>query len=208
MSRAIDHIVYAVNDLSAATQSLENSLGIAPVIGGHHPQHGTRNALLNLGDGCYLEILAIDKENKDSQTPRWMGIDIIEGPTMTRWAVKSSDLQSDAMTLSHFGYGSFDIATGHRRATSGALLEWQMIVPRATPCVDVVPFMVDWSHSAFHPCQMLETGCRLEALTICTERVDQLTDLFSALDIEERITAGPSKISAKISGPTGVVILS
>ncbi len=208
MSHAIDHLVYAVSDIAAVTQTLEKSLGIRPIVGGRHPQHGTRNALLNLGDQCYLEILAVDENNKDSQTPRWMGIDLIEGPTMTRWALKSSDLQSDITTLNHFGYGSQDISAGHRKTTSGALLKWQMILPRATPCVDVVPFMVDWSQSAQHPCQVLESGCKLEALTIYTERVRQLTDLCQALDIEVGIKAGSPKISAKISGPSGMVILS
>jgi hypothetical protein len=56
-------------------------LGVKPVIGGRHLLHGTKNALINLGNQCYLEILAKDEENPTFKGTRWMGIDLITQPT-------------------------------------------------------------------------------------------------------------------------------
>ena len=63
IGREIDHIVYCVPDLENGIDYIEELLGIRPVFGGRHLSNGTKNALLNLGDNCYLEILAVDDES-------------------------------------------------------------------------------------------------------------------------------------------------
>ncbi|MEL6718114.1 MAG: VOC family protein, partial [Bacteroidota bacterium] len=73
----LDHIVYAVPNLEEAINWFEENAGIQPVFGGYHTTQGTKNALLKIGAQCYLELLAVDKENKEIVSPRWMGIDLI-----------------------------------------------------------------------------------------------------------------------------------
>jgi len=97
--RKIDHIVYSVVDLEAAIDDIENQLGVRPSIGGRHLSKGTKNAILNLNKACYLEILAIDEENKEVKAPRWMGVDLIKKDCITRWALKSNHLLEDQKIL-------------------------------------------------------------------------------------------------------------
>jgi len=63
MTKKTDHIVYAVTNLEAAIDEFEKLSGLRPVFGGYHTTKGTKNALVNLGNECYLEILAIDEGN-------------------------------------------------------------------------------------------------------------------------------------------------
>jgi hypothetical protein len=78
--------------LEEAIAWFEEQAGVRPVVGGKHPTKGTKNALVNLGNKCYLELLAADCENTSFSGNRWMGVDTIETPTMTRWSLKSEHL--------------------------------------------------------------------------------------------------------------------
>jgi hypothetical protein len=166
MKRAIDHIVYCVHDLDKAIEQFERIFGIRPAIGGRHLTKGTKNALLNLGEKCYLEILAIDEANSRFSQARWMGIDIIDGPKITRWALKSQHLEEDSMLLKGHSLDLGQIEEGSRMTADGNELTWRMVLPASTPEVELVPFMTDWSGSASHPTDTLEEGCFLRQINL------------------------------------------
>ena len=102
MNRTIDHLVYAVPDLEKTMDSLENQLGVRPILGGTHPNQGTKNALLHLGGQTYLELLAIDTDNTTIQNGRWMGMDLIQKAQFTRWAIRSTDLAKDCSIVQNY----------------------------------------------------------------------------------------------------------
>jgi hypothetical protein len=52
----IDHVILGIDDLDRGVKAFEAATGVKPVYGGKHPG-GTRNALVSLGDGIYLEQL-------------------------------------------------------------------------------------------------------------------------------------------------------
>jgi hypothetical protein len=208
-NRIIDHLVYSVPDLDKAMDDLENLLGIRPIFGGHHTTKGTKNALLNLGEGCYLEILAVDDQNKDIQPPRWMGIDLIEKPKMTRWCLKSNNLENDAKVIKAHLNTMGEISGGQREIGDGKLLKWEMILPLAAPEVELIPFMVNWGNSTAHPTDGLEAKCQLLKLELTHPSPDSLITLFKNLSLSPfKIEKGEEvKILAHLRCPNGLVQL-
>lgn len=208
MPRTIDHIVYAVFDLDRAIADFTQQLGIAPVFGGRHEGRGTKNALLNLGKGCYLEIIAIDEWNTSVAPPRWMGLDVLEQPQITRWCLKSEDLAKDQAILKAFDPKMGEQWNGQRLTASGERLAWEMLLPLPEPEVEVVPFMVDWSASAFHPTERLEEQCNYLELVLTHPQPRQLEELMDALAIDIQVTQGErTNIAIHVDTPNGRVVL-
>jgi hypothetical protein len=208
IGRQIDHIVYAVPDLKAACQDLEEKLGQAPLFGGYHPRYGTKNAVLNLGDECYLEILAVDEKNPNVSAPRWMGVDLIDKPHVTRWALKSDDLAADGEVLRGYDSQMGKVQGGQRLTADGKLFAWEMQVPLAEPAVEIMPFMIDWQLSASHPCDALEEKCKLIGIHLGHPDPGQMEDKLKELGIHIRVEASESPfIQIEIDSPNGRVKL-
>ena len=204
MSREIDHVVYCVPDLNEGVEYIENLFGVKPVIGGAHLTKGTKNALLNLGNTCYLEILAIDHDNVDFMGSRWMGIDMIQEPKITRWSLKSNRLQSDSKILSQYSPDLGIIDNGSRKTMDGLLLSWEMILPASTPEVELLPFMTDWSESEMHPTDSLAQRCFLQNIELYHPDPSMyqpvLSDLAIDIDIKKSDLPG---IAINVNTPSG-----
>jgi len=207
-NRKIDHLVYAVPDLEQAMDWFEEKSGIRPIFGGYHTTQGTKNALVNLGDGCYLEFIAIDIENTKIQPPRWMGVDLIKQPIMTRWAIKSTQMELDRPVLQAFHPKMGQISGGQRQTTSGELLKWQLTMPLPSPAVEVIPFAIDWQYSETHPTKSLQQKCSLLDLEIGHPNVEILKEVLQKLELNITISKKRApEIIAKIQTPNGVIEL-
>ncbi|WP_235297393.1 VOC family protein [Portibacter marinus] len=160
MNSRVDHVVYAVKNLDEAVEDLYQKLGVKPSYGGRHLDHGTKNALLDLGDQCYLEIIAIDETKEKANHPHWMGLDLIEHNKVTRWCVKTANIKEDARALGQYKEELGEIVEGSRRTADEKLLKWKMTQPLDRPEVEIVPFVVDWSESEHHPTDQLEAKCK------------------------------------------------
>ena len=208
MSRKIDHIVYCVKDLNKEIDHIEKLTGVRPKIGGIHQNNGTKNALLNLGNSCYLEILAIDKNNKEFEGARWMGIDLIDKPKITRWSLKSENLERDSEILSEQYPELGIINEGSRQTTNGQLLLWKMILPLATPEIEILPFMTDWSQSDVHPSDSLQAGCMLQNIEFYHPNPSLLKPILSNLGVDIIIKKSEkSRIVISVESPNGIVHL-
>lgn len=184
MKRKIDHIVYAVLDLEEACNHIENSIGVRPVIGGFHETKGTKNALLNIGQACYLEILAVDDENKKISGPRWMGVDLINQARVTRWSLKSNQLKDDQAHLQSYDKHLGHISGGSRQTPTGDTLKWNMILPLAQPAIDIIPFMTDWTGSSIHPTDRLTEECELVKIEFAHPEPTKILTVFKNLGLD------------------------
>ena len=207
--RHLDHIVFTVPDLEAAVNDLEQRLGVKPVIGGRHATQGTKNALINLDKGAYLEILAADAANTDIPPPRWMGVDVLTGPKITRWALKSDDLPADAAVLSAHDAALGQTKAGSRLRPNGSTLRWELILPTATPEVDILPFMVDWSASDIHPHEALPAmGCAVVRLELSHPRPKELRPVLRELGVALTVVrADEPGIQLVLRCPAGEVVV-
>jgi len=206
IGRKIDHIVYAVLNLEEAMQWFEKLTRIAPIFGGFHTTQGTKNALVNLGNNCYLELLAIDKQNTAITAPRWMGIDQITAPQITRWSLKTNQSTKDSKVLKAYDAKMGQIQGGQRKMTNGELLVWDMIMPLANPAVEIIPFMTDWQKSTTHPTLQLPQQCELLSLQLIHPTPLQLQAALNKLEIKLKIKQGENPaIRTRIKCPVGVV---
>ena len=204
----IDHIVYIVPNLNEAIDFIEDALGIRPHIGGRHLDRGTQNALLDIGNKAYLEILAADTENISFKGERWMGIDLMDQPCISRWCLSTNNLDQHSKHLKLWNPLMGEISQGRRLSPEGKALQWQMILPLAKPKIDIVPFFIDWSSSEKHPCDDLTKGCVLESISFESPQAIDLNKHFGPY-FKQGINQGATdKIQVIIRGPKGTIHLS
>jgi len=55
----IDHVIYGTDDLDAAAARFADELGLPIARGGRHDALGTHNRIVPLGDGSFIELLAV-----------------------------------------------------------------------------------------------------------------------------------------------------
>lgn len=206
MPRQTDHLVYAVHDLDVAIARFTDLLGIAPVFGGYHQDRGTKNALLNLGKGCYLEIIAADEKNTAVSPPRWMGVDVLGEPQLTRWCLKSEDLGIDQAILQDYNAVLGKKWRGQRQTANGELLAWEMLLPLPKPEVEIMPFAVDWRASSFHPTDRLSQKCTLLELELTHPDPVRVKPYLDRLGVDLAVRVGEKAgIRALLACPQGQV---
>jgi Glyoxalase-like domain len=90
----IDHLVVAANSLAEGTDYISETLGVKPEGGGEHVAMGTHNRVVRLGEGCYLEVIAINPSAPKPLHPRWFELDTDE----SRRAILASDINRERPT--------------------------------------------------------------------------------------------------------------
>jgi hypothetical protein len=194
--------------LEKAMDDFEKLTGIRPIFGGYHTTQGTKNAIVNLGNQAYLEILAVDDKNTQISAPRWMGADLIETPKITRWALKSTNLTQDSQILKNYQSDMGRIQGGQRKMTNGQLLKWEMIMPLSHPKIELAPFFVDWQNSEAHPTDAMPDQCQLVELHFAHPSPEKLSQQLSKLNLDWTIFSAKNvSIKMEIRTPKGRIQL-
>jgi hypothetical protein len=203
----IDHIILAAADLESGILRAEELLGVRAVPGGSHPAHGTRNALLSLGEDSYLEIIGPDPEQPKPEGPRVFRVDEVDTPRLTTWAAKESDLEgrieSAASRSLHFG----EILSGGRKTPEGGFLAWRVSDPRVMIGDGIVPFLIDWGETP-HPAATAPRGGKLVGLRAQHPDPEAVRALLAAADLDLVVEPGPEPaLIAAIESASGLVEL-
>ncbi|WNJ18765.1 VOC family protein [Pontibacter sp. G13] len=204
----IDHLVWAVPDLDQGVSLIQEKLGIIPVLGGQHPGRGTRNALFAIGTRQYFEIIAPDPDQAKPSEGRWMAIDLISEPTLTRWAAATNELKEKEEQAHKAQIPIGPVKPGSRKTPDGTLLEWVLTVPSIGKKVDPFPFWIDWS-GAHHPADRLPQMVSLREFKVISPYHEFLSRQFLALGIDIPVEDGfRPMLSVKLEGPKGEIWLS
>lgn len=198
----IDHLVLAVPDLVAAMDRIESDWGVRPAMGGKHVGRGTHNALLSLGDGPYLELIAQDPEQEPGAASARFGVDQLTGPLLRTWAMKAPDIEALVARARAAGYDPGDISAMSRALPGGGLLEWKLTSKAGL--AGVLPFLIDWGNSP-HPSRTSPAGCTLVSLTIEHPDPAEIRRALAALEIDVPVFEGPEpRLHAEIATPNGL----
>jgi len=203
----VDHIVYAFRNLDEGIKHVQSLTGAIPIKGGEHLEFGTHNALLSIGSNCYLELIAPDYNNS-FRGKRWMSVDQISRPTITRWSINSNDINSDAEKLGSIQTDLGEIINGQRSLSDNTTLKWKMTRPSSNKTIGTLPFLLDWSQSNFHPCDKLEKKCKLISVKIKTQNHKSLKSILgSTANKIQIITSNTDEINLTLDTPNGIVNL-
>ncbi|MGK0275512.1 MAG: hypothetical protein ACI9N0_001896 [Ilumatobacter sp.] len=197
----IDHLVYAVADLTEGIDWFEQQTGIRPAVGGAHVGLGTHNALVSCGE-CYLEIIAPDPGQPDPEMPRPFGIDNLVGPGLVGFAVRPTEDETIEDLVDRCldaGYDPGPISDMSRQAPNGALLAWALTFPSSP----TLPFIIDWGDTPL-PNTTQPGGVELENFTVHHQLPFDVMGPLAALGIDiDVVAAERGALTATITGPGG-----
>ncbi len=203
----IDHLVYAARELDAAVVHLEKRLCVRAAPGGKHTGLGTHNALLSLGNGAYLEIIAPDPDEPSPSMPRPFGIDALTAPRLVTWAVKAAGIERRVEAARAAGFDPGPVIAMHRDLPGGNRLDWRLTYRQQLAGNGIVPFLIDWQ-PAPHPSETAPGGCTLLSLRAEHPDPDAVLATLNALSVDLAVTPGPAiALVATIETPRGRVEL-
>lgn len=164
----LDHVSYAVraNELADTVQRLGADLGASFVDGGKHPRFGTRNFVLPLSNGTYIEVVApLDHPAAESAAfgkavrqraeagGGWMG-----------WVVQVEDITAFEKRLDR------ESSDGHRVRPDGFDVCWKQIGLLDLIEDPALPYFIEWSDLSLHPSTGTKANAKISQLDISGDR--------------------------------------
>ena len=205
----LDHLVVIAPSLDAGAAHVRDRLGMEMAAGGRHPQMGTHNLVLRLGDAVFLEVIAVDPAAPPPGRPRWFGLDDAAavrahweaGRRLRAWVARTSDLDA---VLAREG----DLL-GEKVRVSRGDRAWDFAL-RPDGCLPgdgAVPPVIDWGGRGNPAAEMADRGARLRALEMEHPDPERVAALHARLGIGDppRLRQGARlRFRALIETPGGV----
>jgi hypothetical protein len=181
----LDHLTIIAPSLEQGVAHVRRQLGVEMQPGGQHPEMGTHNYLLRLGDDIFLEVIAIDPDAPPPRRVRWFGLndaDTIErvwarDDCLNGWVARTNDLAALLDRHGHLLGRSTSVSRGDRN--------WQFSVTDdgRLPAAGAAPAAIDWGDRGSPASQMSDLGCRLESFTVEHPDPAWLRQLYADLEI-------------------------
>jgi hypothetical protein len=207
MGSRIDHLVVAGPELAGLAADIASRYGVSPIPGGAHPGRGTRNELLGLGEGRYLELIGPDPEQPPPRGGRPFGVDAVSQPALVTWCARPQrpihDVVVDAAAA---GFDLGPVVAMSRARPDGVLLQWHLtITPLVSDHEGTMPFLIDWGSSP-HPSASLPGGLELVELILETREPSKLRELLTIVGDFDDVTVEPGNVArlrARLRTPLG-----
>ena len=163
----LDHISYACtsNELADVVQRIGSDLGATFVDGGRHPSFGTRNFVLPLAQGCYIEVVSALDHPAAEKAPFGRAVQqrAADGGGWLGWVISVDDMPTVEARLGRAA------SPGHRVRPDGQELTWRQIGVLDLIDDPQLPFFIAWDSPAdMHP-STPGGACRVERIEICGE---------------------------------------
>jgi len=209
----LDHVSYSVrsSELADTIQRLGADLGASFIDGGKHPRFGTRNFILPLSGGTYIEVVAALDHPASDTAP--FGVAVKEraevGGGWLGWVVAVDDL---APIESRLGREAVD---GHRVRPDGEDLTWKQIGVLNLLEDPQLPYFITWDDPRQHPSVGFQAPVRITEITVSGSR-EKLENwlggaLYDALDgVHLTFAEGdedPGIVSVTFQTPNGPVTI-
>jgi hypothetical protein len=138
----LDHVVYACGPegFAGTVEDLGWKLGTPITAGGVHPRFGTRNAILPLAGGVYLEIVGVLDHPSADSAPFGQAVKrkIEAGGGWMGWVVSVEDIRPVERRLGR------ESVQGSRRRPDGYELRWKQLGVKGLLNDPLLPFFIEW----------------------------------------------------------------
>ena len=210
----LDHLSYAAgpDGLASTARRLGELLGEPFVDGGIHPRFGTRNMVLPLCQGTYIEVVTVLDHPASDKAPFGQAVRARSelGGGWLGWVIAVDDITTVESRLGR------ESVAGNRFRPDGHELRWRQIGVRGLQSDPQLPFFVQWEGDGTdHPSLGSSARINLEALEIAGDprRVSDWlgTPVEGPLEDVKVEWVGensvPGLVAAQFSTPTGLVRL-
>jgi hypothetical protein len=208
----IDHIAVIAPDLATGVAWVREALGVEMPAGGRHPEMGTHNRLVGLGENAYLEVIAADPEAPPPSHRRWFGLDDRdaverhwrEGRRLSGYVARCRDIDATIGA----GGGVFGmpmrVSRGERRWLFAVRPDGELPMGGALPC------LIDWGEQGTPAAAMPDLGLRLLDLRVATPDPDAVRAALDAIGMARKPDIRPGsevRLTAIIGTPQGARVL-
>ena len=213
-SMRLDHLSYAAgpDGLAGTTARLAELLGEKFVDGGVHPRFGTRNNVLPLQQGQYLEVVEVLDHPASDKAPFGQAVRSRSeaGGGWLGWVVAVDDISVMEARLQQ------PAVQGNRHRPDGVELRWKQLGVKGLQSDPQLPFFVQWEcDPAYHPGSNPTGHVALSKLEIAGDphRVAEwlgapVDKPMAGLDVEWVAPYGaPGILAACFTTPDGVIRL-
>ena len=161
----LDHVSYAAGPagLRATASRIGALLGEDFRDGGMHPRFGTRNMVLPLTAGTYVEVVAVLDHPASDKAPFGQAVRArsLFGGGWLGWVVSVQDMRKVELRLGR------DSVQGNRHRPDGVELRWRQVGVVGMQTDPQLPFFVQWQSPAEqHPSAGSSGRVRLDTLEI------------------------------------------
>ncbi|MCR0982898.1 VOC family protein [Roseomonas populi] len=208
MTLLLDHLVVVAPGLEEGVAHVRECLGIEMAPGGAHPEMGTHNRLLRLGEDAFLEVIAIDPTAPAPGRPRWFGLDDTaarradweEGRRLRAWVARTGDLDPLLARRGALLGEAVSVSRGDRR--------WRFALrpDGALPAGGALPCIIDWGSRGCPAPAMPDQGARLASFTLDHPDPASVRDLHQGIGLSGAplLRPGPGpRLQAVIDTPAG-----